>query len=60
MTDIRNITIQWKQVRKLVIKLYSIRRENDLLKISIVNKMKNISELFRKYIFNLGNENVLY
>lgn len=57
VTDIRNITIQWKQVRKLVIKLYFIRRENDLLKISIVNKMKNISELFRKYIFNLGNEN---
>lgn len=24
VTDIRNITIQWKQVRKLVIKLYSI------------------------------------
>lgn len=57
VTDIRNMTIQWKQVRKLVIKLYFIRRENDLLKISIVNKMKNISELFRNYIFSLSNEN---
>lgn len=57
VSDIRNLTIQWKQVRKLVIKWYFIRKENELLKSSIVNKIKNVSDFFSKYIHNLCSEN---
>lgn len=50
------LAIEWKQVRKLIIKLYFIKRDNKILKNSIFERMGRIVSDFEKIVLNFPNK----
>jgi hypothetical protein len=55
-----NLAIQWKQARKLIIKLYFIKKENPQLKKRIVERMNDIIDEFEYIAEEYGINNCVY
>lgn len=45
-----NLAIQWKQVRKLLVKMYFLRKENILLKRRLIDKMTEVIKSFENLV----------
>lgn len=54
-----DMAIQWKQVRKLIVKLYFIRKNDVKLKKMIVEKMKGVVSSLEKVLVEISNNSVI-